>query len=388
MPENLNYAPKTLRVAMVAGEASGDMLGAHLIDAMQQRYPHIEFFGIGGPFMEARGFKSLVPQEKLAVVGYIEVIKHLPELLRIRGDLRKHLLKSRPDVFVGIDAPDFNLQLETHLKQAGIPTVHYVSPSIWAWRPERINKIGRAVSMMLSLFPMETPLYTKAGIPVTYVGHPLASEIGLQTDREAMREQLAMPKDIPIFALLPGSRISELDRMAPIYIDTARLLIQRFPEAQFIVPLATRATRDRFDQILTKMKAWELPIRKLFGHAQMAIIASDVVLVTSGTATLEVAMCKRPMVISYKLPALTYLLVKHKLRLPYVGLPNILCERVVVPELLQKDARPEKLADEVERIYRDKDYQDELTLLFDELQLRLRMDTAEVAAQSVLQLAL
>jgi lipid-A-disaccharide synthase len=379
---------KILRVAMVAGEVSGDQLGAHLMTALQERYPRIEFFGIGGPHMEARGFQSMVPQEKLAVRGYVEVLKHLPELLRIRKDLRKELIKSRPDVFIGVDAPDFNLPLELHLKRAGIPTVHYVSPSVWAWRPERIQKIGRAVSLMLSLFPMEPPLYAKAGVPVSFVGHPLASEIPLQTDRELMREQLALPKNIPIFALLPGSRLSELDFMAPIYLETARLLLERFPEAQFIVPLATRATRDRFDEILTKCRAWELPIRKLFGHAQMAIIASDVVLVTSGTATLEVALCKRPMVISYKLSTLTYWLVRHKLKLPYVGLPNILCERVVVPELLQKDARPDKLADEMERIYRDKDYQEELTTLFDELQLRLRMDTAELAAQGVLQVAL
>jgi lipid-A-disaccharide synthase len=379
---------KTLRIAMVAGEVSGDQLGAHLMEALRERYPAVEFFGIGGPCMEARGFHSLVPQEKLAVRGYVEVLKHLPELLRIRKTLRKQLLASRPDVFVGIDAPDFNLPLETVLKKSGIPTVHYVSPSVWAWRPERIQKIGRAVSLMLSLFPMEPPLYAKAGVPVKFVGHPLASEIPLQTDREAMREQLALPKNAPIFALMPGSRLSEMDFMAPVYIETARVLLEKFPEAQFIVPLATRATRDRFEEILTRCKAWELPIRRLFGHAQMAIIASDAVLVTSGTATLEVALCKRPMVISYKLATLTYWLVKHKLKLPYVGLPNILCERVVVPELLQKEATPEKLAAELERIYRDKDYQDELATVFDELQLRLRMDTSELAAQSVLQVAL
>jgi lipid-A-disaccharide synthase len=373
---------------MVAGEASGDQLGAHLMEALQARYPNIEFFGIGGPCMEARGFESLVPQEKLAVRGYVEVLKHLPELLRIRKDLRKHLIKARPDVFVGIDAPDFNLPLEARLKQAGVPTVHYVSPSVWAWRPERILKIGRSVSMMISLFPMEPPLYTKAGIPVAYVGHPLASEIPMETDRETMREQLALPKDAPIFALLPGSRLSELDFMAPIYIETARLLLKRFPAAQFVVPLATRATHDRFDEILTRLKGWELPIRKLFGHAQMAIIASDVVLVTSGTATLEVALCKRPMVISYKLSTLTYLMVKRKLRSAHVGLPNILCERGVVPELLQRDARPEKLAAEIERIYLDKDYQEELETVFGELHQRLRQDTSELAANSVLQVAL
>lgn len=388
MPDISNLHEKTLRVAMVAGEASGDQLGAHLMDALIARHPRIEFFGIGGPHMEARGLESLVPQEKLAVRGYAEVLRHLPELLRIRRDLRAELIRRRPDVFVGIDAPDFNLPLETRLKHAGIPTVHYVSPSIWAWRPERIQKIARAVSKVLCLFPMEPPLYARAGVPVSFVGHPLASEIPLQPDREAMREQLALPMGAPIFALMPGSRLSEIDYMAPIYIETAKLLLERFPEAQFLVPLATRASRDRFDQILTRMKAWELPIRKLFGHAQMAIIASDVVLVTSGTATLEVALCKRPMVISYRLSTLTYWLVKHKLKLPYVGLPNILCERGVVPELLQKDARPQKLAAEIERIYHDKDYQEELAAVFDELQLRLRMDTAEEAAAGVLQVAL
>jgi lipid-A-disaccharide synthase len=378
---------KTLRVAMVAGEASGDQLGAHLMEALAARCPRIEFLGIGGPHMEARGLQSMVPQEKLAVRGYVEVLRHLPELLRIRRELRADLIKRRPDVFVGIDAPDFNLPLEARLKQAGIPTVHYVSPSVWAWRSGRIQKIARAVSRVLCLFPMEPPLYAKAGVPVTYVGHPLASEIPLQTDRSAMREQLGLPQTGPVFALLPGSRLSELDFMAPIYIEAARLLLKTFPDAQFLVPLATRATRDRFDEILTRCKAWELPIRKLFGHAQMAIIASDVVLVTSGTATLEVALCKRPMVISYRLSTLTYWLVKRKLRLPYVGLPNILCERNAVPELLQKNARPELLAAEIVRIYNDKDYQEELTGLFDELQLRLRQDTSALAAEGVLQVA-
>jgi lipid-A-disaccharide synthase len=388
MPEISTTYEKTLRVAMVAGEASGDQLGAFLMDALKERYPRIEFIGIGGPHMESRGMQSMVPQDKLAVRGYVEVIKHLPELLRIRRELRSHLTTLRPDVFVGIDAPDFNLPLEASLKHAGIPTVHYVSPSVWAWRPERVHKIARAVSKVLCLFPMEPPLYAKAGVPAVYVGHPLASEIPLQTDREAMRDQLSLPKNAPIFALLPGSRMSELEFMAPLYLDTARLLLKKFPDAQFLVPLATRATRDRFDEIMTRCKAWELPIRKLFGHAQMAIIASDVVLVTSGTATLEVALCKRPMVISYRLSTLTYWLVKHKLRLPYVGLPNILSERVVVPELLQKNARPEKLAAEIERIYNDKDYQEELTGLFDELQMRLRQDTAALAADGVLQVAL
>lgn len=387
MPDHLFNRTGALKVAMVAGEASGDMLGAQLMEALAARNPDIVFAGIGGPRMVARGLVSMVPQEKLAVRGYAEVLRHLPELLRIRRELGDALIAEQPDVFIGIDAPDFNLGLEARLKAAGIPTVHYVSPSVWAWRPERIHKIGRSVSRVLCLFPNEPELYRQAGVPVTFVGHPLASQIPLVPDREGMRIQLGIPLSAPVFALLPGSRVSELDYMGPIYIETARLLLERFPEAQFVVPLATRATRDRFDALLTRMKAWELPIRKLFGHAQMALIASDVVLVTSGTATLEVALTKRPMVISYKLSALTYQLVKRKLRLPWVGLPNILCGRKVVPELLQKEATPARLADEIERLYHDKVLQEELTATFTELQLSLRADTDALAADAVLELA-
>lgn len=385
MPETLFTPNKAgLRIAMVAGEASGDLLGAHLIDALRQHCPGAEFAGIGGPRMLARGFRTQVPQEKLAVRGYLEVLCSLPELLRIRGRLREALLAERPDVFIGIDAPDFNLGLEAALKKQGIPTVHYVSPSVWAWRPERMGRIGRSVSHMLCLFPMEPPLYRQAGVPVTFVGHPLASEIPMQPDKRTMRERLALPQSSPVFALLPGSRQSELDYMGPLYIETAKRLLAAHPDAQFLVPLATRATMDQFDRLLVKHKGWELPIRKLFGHAQMAMIASDVVLVTSGTATLEVALCKRPMVISYKLSALTYHLVKRKIRLPYVGLPNILCGRQVVPELLQHDATPERLAAEMLRIYEDKGYQAEVEATFTTLHASLQADSANLAAQAIL----
>ncbi|GGY25540.1 lipid-A-disaccharide synthase [Paludibacterium paludis] len=387
MTDKLLFAnARGLKVAMVAGEASGDLLGAHLMDALLARDPGIRFAGIGGPRMTARGFTTFVPQEKLAVRGLAEVVRHLPELIGIRRALRAQLIDEKPDVFIGIDAPDFNLGLEADLKAAGIPTVHYVSPSVWAWRPERVDRIGHSVSHMLCLFPMEPPLYSRAGVPVTYVGHPLASELPLDPDKLAMREQLGLPLSAPTFALLPGSRRSELDFMGPLVIETARRLLEKFPDAQFLVPLATRPTLEEFERQLTAHRAWELPIRKLFGHAQMAMIASDVVLVTSGTATLEVALAKRPMVISYKLSALTYHWVKRKIRLPYVGLPNVLAGRKVVPELLQKDATPEKLADEIERIYHDKDYQRELAELFTGMHLALRQDTAALAADAVLKL--
>lgn len=387
MTEKLFARPARLKVAMVAGEASGDLLGAHLMDALKAAHPDIAFAGIGGPRMLARGFVSQVPQERLAVRGYVEVLKCLPALLRIRRRLRDTLLAEKPDVFIGIDAPDFNLQLEKWLKQAGIPTVHYVSPSVWAWRPERVVKIGESADQVLCLFPMEKPLYDAAGVNATFVGHPLAGEIAMQPDREAMRDQLGLPRDVPVFALLPGSRKSELDYMGGLYIETARLLLQQFPDAQFLVPLATRPTLDQFDRLLSEHKAWDLPIRKLIGHAQMAMIAADVVLVTSGTATLEVALTKRPMVISYKLSWLTYQLVKRKLKLPYVGLPNILAKRFVVPELLQHEATPAKLAAAVANLYQNTEARDEVISTFTELHRSLQQDSARLAAQAILKLA-
>lgn len=385
MAERLFTRQGALKVAMVAGEASGDLLAAHLMEALQAHHADIEFAGIGGPRMEARGFRSMVPQEKLAVRGYAEVLRCLPELLRIRRNLREQLKTEKPDVFIGVDAPDFNLALEAALKKSGIATVHYVSPSVWAWRLERIYKIGKAVNRVLCLFPMEPALYQQAKVRADFVGHPLASEIPMQPDQLAMREQLGLPRQGPIFTLMPGSRQSELEFMAPLYIEAARILLRDYPDASFLVPLATRATMALFDRMLTRHKAWDLPLRKLFGHAQMAMIASDVVLVTSGTATLEVALTKRPMVISYKLSWLTYQLVKRKIKLPYVGLPNILCGRFVVPELLQKDATAAKLAAEVKRLYQDKDASAEMVQAFTELHQSLLADTAELAATAVLQ---
>lgn len=387
MTDKLFTRPGALKVAMVAGEASGDLLGAHLMDALKAAHPDVEFAGIGGPRMLARGFSSQVPQERLAVRGYVEVLSRLPELLRIRRTLRDTLLAEKPDVFIGIDAPDFNLGLEKWLKQAGLRTVHYVSPSVWAWRPERVVKIGDSADQVLCLFPMEKPLYDAAGVPATFVGHPLASEIDIAPDQNAMREQLGLPKAAPVFALMPGSRKSELEFMGGLYIDVARQLLARYPDAQFLVPLATRPTLDQFDQLLTRHKAWDLPIRKLFGHAQMAMIAADVVLVTSGTATLEVALTKKPMVISYKLSWLTYQLVKRKLKLPYVGLPNILAKRFVVPELLQKDATVEKLTAAVAELYDNQASRQDIIDTFTELHLSLKADSARLAAEAILKVA-
>lgn len=362
------------------------MLAANLIQAIKIRCPDAQFAGIGGPRMQALNLVSMVPQERLAVRGYLEVIKRLPELIRIRRRLIQSLLVERPDIFIGVDAPDFNLTIEGRMRLEGIPSMHYVSPSVWAWRPERVAHIGKMAGRVLCLFPMEPVIYEQAGVPVSFVGHPLASEIPLFPDKEGARKRLGLPEDIPVFALLPGSRISELEYMTPIYLETARQIIAKLPNARFAVPLATNATWDFFQKQLDDYAARDLPIHLMQGDAQQAMIASDVVLVTSGTATLEVALTKRPMVISYKVSALTYLIVKRKLRLPYVGLPNILLGEKLVPELLQQDATPERLASELLQIYFDKTYQTMLIERFTQLHRELQRDSAGLAADAVLEM--
>jgi lipid-A-disaccharide synthase len=272
------------------------------------------------------------------------VLKHLREILRIRSGLARTLLKSRPDLFIGVDAPDFNFGLERKLKAAGIPTVHYVSPSIWAWRSERIHSIAKSVDRMLVMFPFEEPIYHKAGIPVTFVGHPLADAMPLEPDRREARAQLRLPSAAVPVALLPGSRVSELELHADLLIRTARELLTKRPELHFVVPLATRETRDYFERRIYELEARELPITILFGHARLALHASEAALVASGTAALEAALARCPMVITYRLSPLTHWLVKRKLLLPYVGLPNILAGEFIVPELLQDDATPGNLA--------------------------------------------
>ncbi|MFZ3321853.1 MAG: lipid-A-disaccharide synthase [Usitatibacter sp.] len=333
-----------MKVAIVAGEASGDLLGAALIRAIKARWPETQFYGIAGPRMMAEGAESLYPMEKLAVRGYVEVVKHLREILGIRAGLRRRLLADKPDLFIGVDAPDFNLGLEARLKAAGIHTVHYVSPSIWAWRPERIHSIAKAVDRILVLFPFEAPLYEKEGVPVTFVGHPLADAMPLEPDRVEARAQLRLPPAAVPVALLPGSRVSELELHADLLIRTASELAKTRPELRFFVPLATRETRDYFEQRIYALEAHELPITILFGHAQLALCAAEVALVASGTATLEAALARCPMVITYRLNPVTYWLVKRKAILPYAGLPNILAGEFIVPELLQDDATPANLA--------------------------------------------
>ena len=372
-------------VAMVAGEASGDLLASQLMLALKEKMPGVRFIGIGGPKMQAAGMQVLYPMEKLSVMGYLEVLRHYREIAGIRRNLRKHLLKNPPDLFIGVDAPDFNFDLELALKQHGIPTMHYVSPSIWAWRGERIHKIKRAVSHMLALFPFEVPLYEKAGVPVTYVGHPLADILPLKPDRVAMREQMRIqPPTAKVFALLPGSRKSEVRQLAKTYIDTAKLILKKLPDAQFLVPLSSRETRNIFEEAIWHDEVHDLPITLLFGHAHDAMIAADGVLVASGTASLEAALLKRPMVITYKMSPFTYWLVKQKLYLPYAGLPNILAGKFVVPELMQHDATPENLAQALLNLVANKEAVKELEERFSNMHQVLKQDAANKAADAVI----
>lgn len=371
-------------IGIVAGEASGDLLGSHLIAALKAKCPDLEFVGIAGPRMMAEGVKTLYPMERLAVRGYFEVLKHYWGLLRMRRALAKHFIKNPPDLFIGIDAPDFNLGLEKMLRRRGIKTVHYVSPSIWAWRRGRINKIRRAANHVLCLFPFEKPLYDAADIPATYVGHPLADIIPLEQSVTLARAELKINHAGLVVSLLPGSRQSEIDYMADLFIKTAMQIATDVPDAQFLVPLVTRETREKFQQAIYRNHAEELPIKILFGHAHMAMAASDGVVVASGTATLEAALLKRPMVIAYRMSAWSWPIMKRMGYLPWVGLPNILAGQTVVPELLQNKATPEALADELLRMVYDKERVAGIRAQFTAIHEQLRQNTAEKAATAIL----
>lgn len=372
------------RIGIVAGEASGDLLGAHLVRAIRERLPDAEFVGVGGPKMLSAGVNSIFPMEKLAVMGYVEVLKRYFEITSIRRKLIRHFKSNPPDIFIGVDAPDFNLDIEMELKQAGIHTVHYVSPSIWAWRKERINKIRKSCSRVLTLFPFEKRLYDEAGIAADYVGHPLADIIPESSDRAAMRRHMKLPLDGKIFAFLPGSRQSELHYMADTFILTAKKIREKWPEARFLVPLASRETRNLFEEAIYRNQAEEVGFTLLFGHALDAMIAADIVLVASGTATLEAALLKRPMVITYKMAPLTYSLKKRKKYQPYVGLPNILSGKFVVPELIQEEATPENLANALVNLIQDEPVVRKLEGLFSEIHCSLRQNAAVKATSAIL----
>ena len=377
---------RQLSIGMVAGEASGDLLGAHLIEALRTHLPQAQFIGIGGPKMQAQGLSSLFPMERLSVRGYAEVLRHYPGLVWMRRKLRLALLEARPRLFIGVDAPDFNLGLEAGLKRAGVPVVHYVSPSIWAWRGGRISAIARSVDHVLTLFPFEAEIYRKAGVGASYVGHPLADLIPEQDQTAITRERLKIAPERKVFALLPGSRQSELRYMADTFIATAKLLAQKIERPLFLVPLVSRETREIFETALYRADAGELPLTVLFGHARDALAAADVALVASGTATLEAALLKKPMVITYKMAGGSWLLMRRMGYQPYVGLPNILAGKFVVPELLQADATAENLAQALLNALNDNVVRERLPQRFTALHRQLKCNAAEQAARAVLPL--
>ena len=387
------------KLACVAGEPSGDLLAAPALSALNQipDMAGLEVYGIGGPRMQAEGLRSDWPMETLSVRGYVEAIKQLPAILKLRKELIQYLLnEGRPDVYLGVDAPDFNLGVELQLRKAGIPTLHLVSPSIWAWRAGRIQKIAQAVDRMLCIFPFETEIYDRAGVASTYVGHPLASDIPLEPNTQQAREKITEILKLSnnalegiVIAVLPGSRDSEIELIAPVFFETMQLLTEKLKgqKLHFLVPVATPRLRQPLEQLLLKAKNLnpDIQIHLLDGMADEALAASDVVLIASGTATLQAALWKKPMVISYKVPWLTAQIMKRQGYLPYVGLPNILCEKFVVPELLQNDATPEKLANAVQDWLDHPHKVAELKARFTQMHETLRRPTGLLVAQAVAQ---
>ena len=370
-----------MRIALCAGETSGDQLGAGLIEALRQHFPDAQFAGIGGDTMRAAGMDTWFDASELAVMGLAEVLAHLPRLLRLRKQFRQRVLGWQPDVFIGIDAPDFNLGVERWLKQRGVRTVHDVSPSIWAWRQGRAAKIGRSADRVLCLFPMEPPIYAQHGVDARFIGHPLADAIPLQPDREAARAALGEPHNTRILALLPGSRLGEITRMLPTFADAARRLAVDVPGLRILVPAANAQCRAAIDAILGDAPG----VRILDGQAQQSMIASDVVLLASGTAALEAMLCKRPMVIGHRISALTYRIVKllGLLKSAHVSLPNVLAGKTLVPELLQDQCTADNLHRALLHWFSDADAVAALQPQFLTLHESLRCDASARAAEAV-----
>ncbi len=364
------------------GEASGDILGAGLMDALRQRFPDASFEGIGGERMLARGFVSYFEQERLAVMGLIEPLKRLPELLRMRRWLRRHFTDNPPDVFIGIDSPDFNLSLEGHLKAAGIATVHYVSPSVWAWRQKRIVKIAKSVDHILTLLPFEAEFYRRHRVPVTFVGHPLADQFPLQPDVVAARRQLGIRVQDKLVALLPGSRGGEVKLLGPEFLQAASWCLKQDPSLRFIIPAANPERRRQLEAQLAELEP--LPLQLIDGQSQLVMQAADVVLMASGTTTLEALLLKRPMVVAYKMAALSYGIISRLLKSHYISLPNLLADRPLVPEILQQQVSAESLGRAVMSYFSEPEKASYLRQEFSLIHQSLRCNASEKAAAAVL----
>ena len=376
-------------IAIIAGEVSGDILGAGLIHALKARYPQAKFIGIGGERMIAEGFETLFDMEELSVMGLVEVLKHLPRLLKIRRSIIEQLSALKPDVFIGIDAPDFNLDVELKLKQRGIKTIHYVSPSVWAWRQKRVYKIAAATNLVLAFLPFEKAFYDRFNVPCRFIGHTMADAIPLKPNREEACQLLNLDSTQRYVAMLVGSRGSEVEFLSEPFLQTAQLLHQRYPDVKFLVPLINQKRRQQFEQIKQRV-APELDMILLDGNARAAMIAAEATLLASGTAALEAMLCKSPMVVGYRMKPFTYFLAKRLVKTKYISLPNLLADEMLVPELIQEDCNPTKLAEKLS-LYLSEDksaVQTRHVLLqrFAELHQMIQCNADQQAAQAVIDL--
>ena len=374
-----------MRIGIVAGETSGDQLAADLIFALRKKHSNLIVEGIAGPRLMEAGCKPLFPMEKIAVMGLFEVLGSLPTILQIRHQLIKHFIANPPDIFIGVDAPDFNLTVEEKLKKHGIKTVHYVSPSVWAWRQSRLKKIKRADDLMLTLLPFEAQFYEKNNIPVKFVGHYLADRIPIEIDRATARQALNLPQDATVVALLPGSRANEIKYLSEVFIRTAQLCAKQIPNLIFVAPMVNHERRQQFKAILQQI-APELSIKLVDEKSQLVMQAADAILLASGTATLEAMLFKRPMVVAYRMSNLTYALAKRLIKVPYISLPNLLAGKKIVPELIQADATPENLTQALLNYLQNPREVKELKNEFTRLHETLRLNASEHAADAILNL--
>lgn len=374
-----------MKLGIVAGEVSGSTLGAGLMYALRLQKPDLQASGVGGSEMIAAGFNSFHEMDRLSVMGLIEPLGRLPELIRMRSNLFHYFSENKPDVFIGIDSPDFNLGLELKLRKQGIPVVHYVSPSVWAWRKKRIHKIAKAVDLVLTLFPFEAAFYEQHNVPSCFVGHPLADIIPLTSDQAAAKKSLGLEPEETYIALLPGSRRNELKYLAELFLNTAKICLQHKPNVKFITSAANTERNKEF-QAMCQQIAPGLPIQFFESRTHEVMAAADVVLVTSGTATLETMLFKRPMVIAYRMANLTYQIARHLVKIPYIGLPNLLANEALVPEFIQDAAQPEMLAEELLAFLNLPEKTRALQEKFTQIHQQLRCDANQRAAEAVLQL--
>ncbi len=380
----------TLRIGIVAGEASGDILGADLMRAIKERHSDVSFEGVGGPLMIAQGFNSHWPMDRLSVMGFVEPLKRLPELLRMRSGLKKHFISNPPDLFLGIDSPDFTLNIELALRKVGVLTAHYVSPSVWAWRQGRVKKIAKAVDRMLTLFPFEAEFYHQHSVPVTFVGHPLADQFPVSPDelelqKAEARAALGFSAEDTIVALLPGSRGGEVRKLAIPFIETARWCLHQRKELKFVLPAANSGRKLQLQAILQE-QAKGLPITLVDGQSQTVMAAADVVLMASGTTTLEALLLKKPMVVAYRFAGLTFAIVSRLVKSPYFSLPNLLAGEELIPEVLQDDVRPEMLGPLILERLQDKEKHALLVQRFTDIHQQIRLNASDRAADVLLKM--